>query len=106
MVMELFLREQGFRVGVANSGEDALEVANDLDPQILVTDHLLGGIRGSELARRLHARSKSLRTFILTGLPPEDLNGDIEGLKDVRIFEKPVDLDVLHEAIAGVLSTA
>ena len=104
VVMEIFLRERGYEVRTAASAEEALRVAETFTPALLLTDHLLGdGMSGTELAQVLEQRNPQLETFVLTGLPPEELESDAARLERVRIFIKPVDLDVLHEAIAGVV---
>lgn len=104
MVMDIFLRERGYDVRVASTAEEALRIAETFTPDLLLTDHLLGdGLSGTELAQTLGQRNASLETFVLTGLPPEDVEPYAKGLERLRIFVKPVDLDILHDAIVGVV---
>jgi len=104
MVMDIFLRERGYEVRMASSAEEALRIAETFTPDLLLTDHLLGdGLSGTELAQALEQRNASLETFVLTGLPAEDVESQTGDLRRARVFVKPVDLDVLHDAIAGVV---
>lgn len=104
MVMEIFLRERGFDVRVAASAEEAIRICDGFTPDLLLTDHLLGeGLSGTELAQHLEQRCGALRTFVLTGLPREDVEPNAAGLQHARIFVKPVDLDDLHDAILQVV---
>jgi DNA-binding response OmpR family regulator len=104
MVMDIFLRERGYEVRVASTAEEALRITEGFMPDLLLTDHLLGdGMSGTELARALEQRNGSLQTFVLTGLPLEDVEPRTSGLQHARVFVKPVDLDVLHEAIRSVV---
>ena len=65
--------------------EDALQlVADGLQPQLLVTDHLMPGIDGVELAHMLHQRLPALRRLIISGY------AEGEGLApDLPRLEKP-----------------
>jgi len=104
MVMDIFLRERGYDVRVASTAEEALRIAETFTPDLLLTDHLLGdGMSGAELAETLQPRNSAMDTFILTGLPREDVEPSVSRLERVRIFVKPVDLDILHDAIVGVV---
>ena len=50
-----------------SSGEEALEAAGDLTPDLLVVELELPGISGVETIRRLRARSPGTRAVVLTG---------------------------------------
>ena len=69
------LRSLGFQVTVARSGEDALAMLNDAD--YLVTDHLMPGMKGADLARAAQARRPGLKVLVISGyaaldeIPPE-----------------------------------
>jgi len=53
-------------VGEAASGEDALILANELHPDVVVLDIRLGELSGVEVARRLRADMPSTKILILT----------------------------------------
>jgi two-component system response regulator DesR len=53
-------------VGQAGTGEDALSMALELRPDVLVTDIEMPGMSGLELASRLRERGSSARIVILT----------------------------------------
>ncbi len=79
------LADLGYDVIQAASAEDALRlVANGLEPQLLITDHLMPGIDGVELAQMLHQRFPALRRLIISGY------AEGEGLApDLSRLEKP-----------------
>ena len=79
------LTDLGYSVIEAASAEDALQlVADGLEPQLLVTDHLMPGIDGVELAHLLHQRWPALRRLIISGY------AEGEGLApDLPRLEKP-----------------
>lgn len=62
------LAELGYAVVEANSAEEALQlVSGGLQPDLLVTDHLMPGLTGTELARKLRARSPDLPVLLVSG---------------------------------------
>ena len=62
------LREMGHRVIEATSGRAALvQVIDNQDIDLLITDHLMPGIRGSELAEEVSRRRPGLPALLLTG---------------------------------------
>jgi signal transduction histidine kinase/CheY-like chemotaxis protein len=80
------LRMQGYQVLEASSGEDAISImalyAGKLD--MLVTDVVMPGMSGSELARFLQARRPGLKVLYMSGYP------------DDAIFEHGVIGDGMH----------
>lgn len=68
-VIERLLTAEGYRVLVAASGEEALKVAA-AEPgpiDLLVSDVVLGGLSGPELAVKLKARRPALKTLLMSG---------------------------------------
>ncbi|MDA0182055.1 response regulator [Solirubrobacter phytolaccae] len=68
-VVERLLSAEGYRVLVASSGEEALELAA-AEPgpiDLLVSDVVLGGITGPELAAKLKTRRPALKTLLMSG---------------------------------------
>jgi two-component system cell cycle sensor histidine kinase/response regulator CckA len=68
-VVERILGDEGYRVLTAGSAEDALALAN-AEPgviDLLVSDVVLGGMSGPELAAELKARRPALKTLLMSG---------------------------------------
>lgn len=53
-------------VGQAESGEEGVEMALRLRPQVVLMDLALGGINGIEAGRRIKAADSSIKIVILT----------------------------------------
>ena len=67
-------------VEVAESGEEALEVIEELledgsHVPVLVSDHIMPGMRGDELLARVHKRWPRIRNVLLTGQAGADAVG-------------------------------
>lgn len=93
------LRDLGFRVVEAASAEAALEEVNaGLKVDVLVTDHLMPGMTGTDLARALGARDPALRVLIVSGY------AESEGVApDLPRLTKPFRRDELRASLAGYI---
>ncbi len=72
------LDQYGYRVITANSGEDAERRAREFDQEIhlLVTDVVMNGTSGTELAQHLKASRPGLKTIYMSGYPRWKLSRD------------------------------
>ena len=62
------LIELGHEVVEAGSAEEALRLLNGgLFPDLVVTDHLMPGMSGTELARRIQAERPNVKVLIVSG---------------------------------------
>jgi two-component system cell cycle sensor histidine kinase/response regulator CckA len=82
------LRSEGYRLLITASAEEALATADAFpDPiHLLLTDAIMPGRSGVELANLLAARRPSLRIIVMSGYTEETLNG-FDGR--VALLQKP-----------------
>ncbi|HLF57626.1 MAG TPA: PAS domain S-box protein, partial [Thermoanaerobaculia bacterium] len=100
------LEGAGYRVREAASGSEALALvaaqpAHAFD--LLVTDVVMPGMRGTELARRLARSSPGLLVLLMSGYSEEDLSDvrELEGRS--ALLAKPFSNDVLLGKVREVL---
>lgn len=69
-LVEKVLTPMGYKVLSAASGEEALEVASSHDEKIdlLLTDVMLPGIKGQDLAKQLLKKSPEVNILFMSGL--------------------------------------
>lgn len=68
------LSAQGLRiVATATTGEEALRLARDHRPDVVLVDVQLGEENGIEVARRLGAETPALAVILISTHPEEDL---------------------------------
>ncbi|WP_084584015.1 PAS domain-containing protein [Sphingomonas azotifigens] len=79
------LRALGYQVQLADSAEAALRMLDaGLAPDLLVTDHLMPGMTGTDLARAVRGRLGDVPTLIVSGY------AEVEGLsRDFAYLPKP-----------------
>jgi nitrogen-specific signal transduction histidine kinase len=92
------LAELGYRVVEASSADEALSLmAREPDIDLLVTDHLMPGITGADLAREVQGQRPSLPVLIVSGY------ADAEGIApDLPRLTKPFRQDELAAKIAAL----
>src|SRR5437588_428052 len=99
-------------VGEASSGRDALELAADLEPDIVLMDVRMPHMDGVETTRRLKAATPSIRVVALTAQEDDATVREMLVAGASGYVTKNADgediLDAVHEAAAGgaVLSPA
>ena len=91
------LDELGFNVVEASSGEAALAALDRIpDLRLLVTDHLMPGMEGVELARQVKLSRPNLACLIISGY------ADVEGIApDLPRLTKPFKAEELREGLAA-----
>ena len=97
------LERQGYQVLEAASGEEAIKVASRFDGTIhlLLTDVVMPGMKGPELAARLRALRPGLRVLLMSGYAADIVtSGD---LRDAPLVSKPFTPASLSRSVRGVL---
>jgi two-component system cell cycle sensor histidine kinase/response regulator CckA len=101
------LERAGFRVLQASSGSGALYLVEQHgQPDLMLTDLMMPGIGGAELARRLRERWPELPVLFMSGYSVEDLilQGAIG--TELTILQKPFTPDGLVESVSAALFRA
>jgi len=95
--------DRNYRVSVANSGEEALEMLDDSSVDLLVTDLRMPGISGLELLNWVRAFSPQTRTILITAYGDDEIEADSRRLEAYRYITKPFDIGdfarVVQEAL-------
>jgi DNA-binding response OmpR family regulator len=102
---DTLLSDQGFWVARAANGLEALEYAQDLQPDAVVTDvGLPGDMDGTDLIRELRADGKlhDVPVIVVTGRSPRDLPS-FAGLPISGLLLKPVAPETLVTQVERIL---
>ena len=98
--LKRFLRRDGLDVRTAQTGAEAIEIARDFEPDILLADWMLRcEMHGIEVGEALRAQRPDLRILLMTGFPTSDLEAEAERVGINGFLEKPFALDDLSKAI-------
>ncbi|NMC20366.1 MAG: sigma-54-dependent Fis family transcriptional regulator [Thermogutta sp.] len=97
------VRQLGFAVIEAGSGEEAVEIASRRSPDLVLLDVRLPGISGLEALRRIREGTPDLPVLLITAYA--DVRDAVAALKSgaCDYLTKPVDLEELKTAILDQL---
>jgi CheY-like chemotaxis protein len=95
------LSDEGFAVSEADSAEEALSMlASDARFDCVITDYLMPGMNGVDLARLVGERFPRLPVVLLSGYAELDAFGS-----DLPYLAKPCPTATLVRTISGLLET-
>src|SRR5687767_2547702 len=106
-MISLDLQQQGYRVVTASNGEDAITVATQMLPNLILMDINLPTLDGLGATRRIR-ENNSLREVPVIAITAFSTEGFQRAAYDAGVagyLTKPFDLDRMHQLIARLLST-
>lgn len=104
--METALKKFTSRIDLAETGEEAIELASENDYDVVFLDVILPGIDGYEICKTIKAgRCKNTPVILLTGnsSPADRIKGNLYGCDTYLI--KPLNHEVFEEVVNQYLST-
>ena len=90
-LLSIYLVEEGYDVIAAASGEEAIDLAQSEEPQVILMDVKMPGIDGVETCKRLKGaeRTKAIPVIMVTAYQDRDVEAYLEGADD--FVNKPFD---------------
>ena len=102
------LADEGYETHTAHRGDDAMDLALKLRPDLIVLDLMLPGVDGVEVCRQLRQDPRTTTTSIIMltarNLPADRIAGLEAGADDY--VDKPFDVDELLARVTGRLRRA
>ena len=97
--LRLHLKRQGHQTRTGNSAEQGLELADRLDPQVIILDIRLCGMDGMEAFPIFRDRFPQAGVIMITAIP--DVDNTILALRGgvVEFIHKPIDIGELDQAV-------
>ena len=95
----------GYAVTAVGSGEEAGRLAPETPFDVLLTDLMLPGISGGDLAIGLQERWPDLRVVLMSGYTEDEAVRLALWAGTVRFLQKPFDMDVLANELRAALET-
>jgi CheY-like chemotaxis protein len=93
--LALLLEDEGCRVLKAFNGLQAWEVSERFHPDLVISDVMMPGMTGIDLARRIKEthNGSSPKIVLMSAV------GEISGLPDVQFLRKPFDIDHILDLV-------
>lgn len=102
------LQRAGHEVDTVADGEEGLDELGEAPGrfELLLTDIVMPGVDGIELARRAAEVDPSLKIMFITGFAAVALNAGANAPKEAKVLSKPFHLRDLVDEVAKVVDAA
>ena len=98
-ILSFALEDEGFQTVVAGSGHKALDILDRERPDLIITDFMMPGMTGLELAESIKARAMhALTPIMLMSGAQAYMGAERPDLFD-EVIEKPFDIDQVIDKI-------
>ncbi len=101
-----WLKNAGYEVATAETGEEALEMMKKQDFGVVVLDVRLPGKTGLRVLREIKAVKPGIKSIIITAYPTEEFAEEAKLLGAVDYLVKPIAPDDLERLIRETLQKA
>ena len=93
------LQMRDYSSAAVYSGEEALSIVEEDEPEVMVLDLKMPGMDGLEVLRRVKEKHPNVEVIVLTGHGSEDIAKFCAELGACAYLEKPVDIEKLTQAM-------
>jgi len=98
--------QDGYKITSTPSAEEALQVLNSYNFDLIITDFRLPGQNGLELISQLRASHPQTPTMLITAYGSDELEAAAYRQRVVRYLAKPFRLDKFVKVVQEILSPA
>jgi len=105
-ILSFALEDEGYLTVTAGNGQKALNILDREKPQLIITDYMMPGMNGIELAEavRAHKTLGQLPMILMSGAQA-DLGVARPDLF-VEVFDKPFDIQTVLARVRSLLGTS
>jgi DNA-binding NtrC family response regulator len=102
-ILNRILSQEGYQVVVSSSVQDAINILEERDVDLVITDHKMPKASGLELVKHLRANHNDVGIIMITGYP--SIEGAVASIKEGadEYLVKPFTDNELTECVEGVL---
>jgi len=97
------LRSKGYNVVEARNGEQAIELLNESDFDLLITDMVMPKADGAAVVAAARKRMPKIPVICISGYAQESVIREVESLENVNFLAKPFSLRQLASKVKDVL---
>ena len=100
-----WLKDAGYQVATAESGEEALKLIDNQDFSVMVFDIRLPGESGIEVLKKIKAQRPWVKSIIITAYPTEETTLEAKKLGVIDYLVKPVFPEELEKLIRDAVES-
>jgi DNA-binding response OmpR family regulator len=102
-LLSRFLTEEGYEIILASNGEEALELVERENPQVILLDIMMPGIHGVETCKRLKEKEKTRFIPVIMATALGDTYSEAIGAGAEDFVTKPFNLTELSHRVKSIL---
>jgi len=102
-LLALLMRKNGYEAQVAYGGREALEVAREFNPAVIIQDYMLPDMKGTDLLKSLREKHPQSYVIIITARGSEDIAVELLKAGAADYIKKPFETDKLLHTIEKAL---
>ena len=100
-----FFKRRKIDVTTAESGEEALDLIQKDNPDLMLLDVRMSGINGVETLRRIRSSGNQVKVIMVTGVEDESTLSPLSDLNVSVCIHKPLILEELEKEVLSRLMT-
>lgn len=104
-LMKNILETKGYSVLVANNGKQALEILSSNNIDAVITDIIMPGMDGYELANEILQRSPEMKVQLVSGFTDDRHRSKVDDDLHEKLLYKPVNSKVLIKRVRELLDS-
>jgi len=97
--VKTFFKDRGFHVFTALNGEEALSIAKNERPDLVLLDIKMKGMDGLAVLKHVKELDRSIKIIMVTALEDQDKMHEAYKLGACDYITKPLILDYLEQAV-------
>ena len=98
------LKDKGYNIIEARSGADALQIVNDTDIDLLITDVIMPKMDGPTLNKKLREIKSGFKTIFISGYTEDTFRENLDRELGIYFMQKPFTLKDLASKVKEVLT--
>lgn len=99
-----WLKDAGYEVATAETGEEALELISKQDFSVMILDVRLPGKTGIKVLNEVKAIKPEIKSIVITAYPTAEFNAEARRLGAIDYLVKPIAPDDLERLVRETLS--
>ncbi len=100
-----YFTEKGYTVFSATSGQEAIRLARERHPDVLLLDVRMPGTSGLEVLKQLRKEGSSAKIIIVTAVEDSEVFNEAKRLGAADYITKPFRLDYLDSVVIRKIAT-
>jgi two-component system response regulator (stage 0 sporulation protein F) len=105
VLLEEVFRKEGYQTYQAANGKQALALAEQNEPDLVILDMKIPGMDGLEILKRIKVLNREIQVIMITAYGELDLIQEAMKLGALTHFTKPFDIDELRKMVENYLTS-